>query len=141
MAERVGKSRASVANMLRLLRLPADVLDWLREGRLTVGHAKALLSLSDPEAILPAAQEMVREKCSVRQAEALVARPRSRPRVTSQDAARGDPNVRAAIHALERALGTKVTIQGSGSKGRIEIHYHSAAELDRLYRGLSDARF
>jgi ParB family chromosome partitioning protein len=141
-AARVGKSRASVANMLRLLKLPGEVLEWLREGRLTVGHAKVLLSLSDPGGILQAAREMIRGKYSVRQAEALVARP-----VNPKNVARGkassnpDPNVRAAVESLERALGTKVTIQGSGKSGKIQIHFHSAGELDRLYNGLVEARF
>jgi ParB family chromosome partitioning protein len=139
-AERVGKSRASVANMLRLLRLPGEVIEWMREGRLSVGHAKALLALSDPQAIVDSAREMIRGKFSVRQAEALVARP-GKGGSKAQGVASPDPNVRAAIDALERALGTKVTIQGSAKKGRIEIHFHSSAELDRLYQGLSEARF
>ena len=140
-AERVGKSRTSVANMIRLLNLPGEALEWLREGRLTVGHAKVLLSLPDPEAILKAAREMIRGRYSVRQAEALVARPGKRRAGKSGEVAAADPNVRAAIDALERALGTNVTIQGTQAKGRIEIHYYSTAELDRLYRGLAEARF
>lgn len=140
-AERVGKNRASVANMLRLLRLPDEVLGWLGDGRLSVGHAKALLALPDSEAILLAAGEIIRGNYSVRQAEALVARPRGRGGEKGQGAANEDPNVRAAVTALERALGTKVSIRGSSARGRIEIHYHSAAELDRLYQGLAAARF
>ncbi len=140
-AERVGKSRTSVANMIRLLNLPGEALEWLREGRLTVGHAKVLLSLPDPEAILKAAREIIRGRYSVRQAEALVARPGKRRAGKSGEVAAADPNVRAAIDALERALGTNVTIQGTQAKGRIEIHYYSTAELDRLYRGLAEARF
>ena len=140
-ADRVGKSRTSVANMIRLLNLPGEALEWLREGRLTVGHAKVLLSLPDPDAILKAAREMIRGRYSVRQAEALVARPGNRRAGKSGEVAAADPNVRAAIDALERALGTNVTIQGTQAKGRIEIHYYSQAELDRLYRGLAEARF
>ena len=139
-AERVGKSRVSVANMLRLLKLPGEVLEWLREGRLSVGHAKALLSLPDTESVLDAARAIIRGKYSVRQAEALVARPGGAARAKATASGKADPNVRAAIDALERALGTKVRIQGSAAKGRIEIHYHSEAELDRLYRGLAEAR-
>jgi ParB family chromosome partitioning protein len=140
-AERVGKNRASVANMLRLLKLPGEVAEWLRDGRLSVGHAKALLSLSDEAAIIESAREMIRGKFSVRQAEALVAGSAKRPGSKAQGSAAPDPNVRAAIDALERALSTKVTIQGSGDKGQIQIHFHSAAELDRLYNGLAAARF
>jgi ParB family chromosome partitioning protein len=140
-AERVGKSRASVANMLRLLKLPGEVLEWVRDGRLSVGHAKVLLSLSDNDEILLAAREIIRGKYSVRQAEALVSKPVSGKRSDDRTATMPDPNVRAAIDALERALGTKVNIQGSAKRGRIQIHYHSAKELDRLYSGLAEARF
>lgn len=140
-AERVGKSRASVANMLRLLKLPGEVLEWVRDGRLSVGHAKVLLSLSDNGEILLAAREIIRGKYSVRQAEALVSKPGAGNRADGKTATTPDPNVRAAIDALERALGTKVNIKGSAKRGRIQIHYHSAKELDRLYNGLAEARF
>jgi len=77
----------------------------------------------------------------VRQAETLVSKPVSGNRSGDRTATTPDPNVRAAIDALERALGTKVNIQGSAKRGRIQIHYHSAKELDRLYSGLAEARF
>ena len=142
-AERVGKSRASVANMLRLLKLPAKVQELLLEEKLTVGHAKALLALDNDNetAILDVALEIIKEKYSVRQAEAVVSRSAGTEK-KSRDKATEDPNVRAALIALERALGTKVTIQGTGKgKGKIEIHFHSEAERDRLYNGLVEARF
>ncbi len=141
LAERVGKSRATIANMLRLLKLPGEVQLWLQDGKLTVGHAKALLSLTDAEEILAAAQEMIRGNYSVRQAEALVNRPGRPKREKGKTGTDIDPNVRAAIRGLERALATKVTIRQSGNKGKIEIHFHSKDELDRLYNGLLQARF
>src|SRR5262249_51689608 len=73
-ARRVGKNRATIANMLRLLRLPQEVQQWLRENRLTTGHAKALLSLSDLNAILESARRIIQGNYSVRQAEMLVSR-------------------------------------------------------------------
>ena len=136
-ARRVGKSRASVANMLRLLKLPPEIQQWLLEGRLTTGHAKALLSIADPDAMISSAREMMRGKLSVRQAEAL-ARGGDRLGASSRPA---DPNVRAAVMELERALGTRVTLRERGGKGRIEIHFHSQDELDRLYGGLLSAEF
>jgi ParB family chromosome partitioning protein len=128
--------------MLRLLRLPEQVQGWLESGQLSTGHAKALLSLDDPRRILECAQEMMRENYTVRQAEALVARGKGSPApAASEGMAAADPNLRAAVDSLERALGTKVTIRQRGAGGRIEIHYHSAEERDRIYTGLVHARF
>jgi len=143
-ARRVGKNRATVANMLRLLRLPPEVQQWLRENRLTTGHAKALLSLSDLDAILESAKKIIQGDYSVRQAEMLVSRYSNRvPGAEYPAGSHGavDPNVRAAIHALEQALGTKVTVQESGGKGKIEIHFFSVEEMNRLYEGLLRAKF
>lgn len=140
-ARRVGKSRAGVANLLRLLKLPGEIQQWLLEGRLTVGHAKALLSLSGTAAMLDAAREIIQGNYSVRQAEDLVARPGKRPDSAKKGQLAGDPNVRAALVALERALGTKVSIRKVNGHGKIEIHFHSSEELDRLYSGLLQVRF
>ena len=134
----------TIANMLRLLRLPPEVQQWLRENRLTTGHAKALLSLSDLSAILDTAKKIIQGNCSVRQAEMLVSR-YSNGGPEKDDPAGGhevvDPNVQAAIHALEQALGTKVTVQESGGKGKIELHFYSFEEMNRLYEGLLKATF
>ena len=142
-AQRVGKNRATIANMLRLLRLPPEVQQWLRENRLTTGHAKALLSLNDLDAILDSAKRIIQGNYSVRQAEMLVSRYSNG--ASGNDPAGGheavDPNVRAAIHALEQALGTKVTMQESGGKGKIELHFFSFEEMNRLYEGLLRAKF
>jgi ParB family chromosome partitioning protein len=141
-ARRVGKNRTTVANMLRLLRLPAEVQQWLRENRLTTGHAKALLSLSDLNAILDAAKRIIQGNYSVRQAEMLVTRhSKDGKQDTVDSAAPVDPNVKAAIHALEHTLGTKVTVHESGGKGRIELHFFSFDEMNRLYEGLMRVKF
>ena len=144
LASRVGKSRASVANTLRLLKLPEEVQKWLQEGVINAGHAKALLSLPDADAILESAREIIKGSYSVRQAEALVSKPKPEPESSaSGEKPAEDPNVRAAIRALERALGTKVAIRqpGGKGKGKIEIHFHSQGELNRLYNGLIETRF
>jgi ParB family chromosome partitioning protein len=142
-AKRVGKSRATITNTLRLLRLPPEVQAWISENKLSTGHAKALLSLSEPGAILDAARKIIQGTLSVRQAEALVSR--SLKGDAKKDSAETgnvlDPNVTAAIHALELALGTKVTIQESGGKGRIELHFFSFEEMNRLYEGLIRSKF
>ena len=141
-ARRVGKNRVTITNMLRLLRLPPEVQQWISEDRLTTGHAKALLSLSDLSSILDVARKIIQGSYSVRQAEMLVSR---LGKGGTQDATETpeavDPNVKAAIHALEQALGTKVTIQESHGKGRIELHFFSPEEMHRLYDGLMKVRF
>jgi ParB family chromosome partitioning protein len=130
--------------MLRLLRLPPEVQQWLRENQLTTGHAKALLSLSDLNAILDSARKIIQGNYSVRQAETLVSR-HTQGASGKDDAANAgseqDPNVKAAIHALEQALGTKVSIHESGGRGRIELHFFSFEEMNRLYEGLLRAKF
>jgi ParB family chromosome partitioning protein len=142
-ANRVGKSRATITNMLRLLRLPPEVQVWIGENKLSTGHAKALLSLPEPGAILDAARKIIQATLSVRQAEALVSRylKGDAKKDSSESGNVLDPNVTAAIHALELALGTKVTIQESGGKGRIELHFFSFEEMNRLYEGLIRSKF
>ena len=143
-ARRVGKNRATVANMLRLLKLPPEVQQWLSENRLTTGHAKALLSLSDLNTILESARKIIQGNYSVRQAEVLVSR-YSKSAVEGQDSSSAgeisDPNVLAAIHALEQAVGTKISIQENAGKGKIELHFYSHEEMNRLYEGLMRAKF
>jgi ParB family chromosome partitioning protein len=141
-AQRVGKSRATIANMLRLLRLPTEVQQWLRDNQLTTGHAKALLSLTDLDAILDSAKKIIQGNYSVRQAEMLVSRYSSPGKLASAGTHETvDPNVKAAIHALEQALGTKVTVDESGGKGKIELHFYSFEEMNRLYEGLLRVKF
>jgi ParB family chromosome partitioning protein len=142
-ARRVGKNRTTIANMLRLLQLPPEVQQWLRENRISTGHAKALLSLSDLNAILDTARKIIQGNYSVRQTEMLVARFSKSAPDDSGNASPVviDPNVKAAIHALEQALGTKVTVQEQEGKGKIEIHFFSFEEMNRLYEGLLRAKF
>ena len=143
-AHRVGKNRATVANLLRLLKLPPEVQQWLREDRLTTGHAKALLSLSDLTQILDSARKIIQGNYSVRQAEMLVSRYSRNASDKNEPASRSenlDPNVKVAIHALEQVLGTKVSIQQEGGRGKIEIHFFSLEEMNRLYEGLLKAKF
>jgi ParB family transcriptional regulator, chromosome partitioning protein len=143
-ARRVGKNRATVANMLRLLKLPSEVQQWLRDNKLSTGHAKALLSLSEPDAILDAAKRVIQGNLSVRHAEMLVGRIAKGEAQNGDSAAESeveDPNVKAAIRALEQVIGTKVAIQETGGKGKIEIHFYSFEEMNRLYEGLLRTKF
>jgi len=138
---RTGKDRSSIANTLRLLKLPTEVQLLLAEHRLSMGHARAVLGLPTPEQQIEIAEKAAAQGLSVRQVEALV------QELTSNGAKTGgkkevgpDPNVRAAVEELERALGTRVRIvEQSEQRGRIEIEYYSQAELDRLFQHLVGA--
>ena len=144
-AEKVGRKRPSVTNTLRLLKLPDKVQEMIREGRLTAGHAKALLSLADDEEILATAEAMLLGFTTVRAAEELArerksARAAAKGEGTAKGEAAADPNVHDAELRLQRALGTKVRIRRHGEKGRIEIEFYSAEELDRLFEFLEGNR-
>ena len=133
---RTGKDRSSIANALRLLKLPAEVQLLLAEHRLSMGHARAVLGLPTAEQQIEISEKAAAQGLSVRQVEALVQDLTSdRPRKDRNKDAVLDPNVRAAVDELERALGTRVRIvELSEQRGRIEIEYFSQAELDRLFQ-------
>lgn len=137
-AERVGKDRSSVANSLRLLKLPDDVKESLADGVLNMGHARALLGLGDEAAIKKAAREVVAKKLSVRQTEQLVRSNRDEPSASKAPKDKApSPQVRAIEEKLQRALGTKVRLTDKGNgKGKIEIDFFSYAELDGLLASL-----
>jgi len=139
-ADRVGKQRATVTNALRLLNLPREVQEMIRDGRLSAGHAKALAALTDTPVQIEMAERFAREDLSVRQAEALVARAAKRTPASKKPKPERDPNVVAAEETLQQALGTKTRIVPSGKKGgKLEIHYYSDEELTRLYDIIIDA--
>ncbi len=129
-AERVGRERSTVANYLRLLRLPDRVQQLLVEGALSMGHARALLGLDDAAAQTRLAEATVSGGWSVRQTEAKVRAERSGIATGGKKAK--DPDTVAAENKMTRALGTPVRILG-GERGRIEIRFASLEELDRLY--------
>jgi ParB family chromosome partitioning protein len=142
-AKRVGRERSSVANSLRLLKLPEKIQSMVTAGTLTQGHAKAIVAISDAGTQIKVADEVVRKNLSVRETEALAAR-LTAERTAGAKAADGmapavaiadaeDPNVRAAQENLQRHLGTKVRIVRKGGRGRIEVEFYSEEELDRLY--------
>jgi ParB family chromosome partitioning protein len=131
-AERVGKDRSSVANALRLLKLPADVRDLVRDGRLDMGHARALLGVEGVDQIRKLAQRAVREGLSVRATEALVRLLGIKGRKKAQ-APSETPGIRALAQRLQRRLGAKVrVIPKSGVAGRLEVEYTSLDELDGI---------
>ncbi len=138
-ATAVGKDRATVANYIRLLQLPAELQAELGARRLAMGHARALLGLDDPAAQRRAAREVVAKGLSVRETEALVRRltqsAESRP--TAAEPPSLDVHTRAAQDRLRMALGTRVRIVRRGKRGRIEIDFTSEPELQRLFDRLT----
>lgn len=128
----VGKKRATVANMLRLLNLPETVQAMVADGSLSMGHARALLSIDSVSGQLSAARKIVSEGLSVRQAEKLATEQKGSSTGPSPKPPK-DPNVAQLEDDLRRRLGTKVHLKTQdGGKGRIEIEYFSLDELDRL---------
>ncbi len=137
-AKRTGKDRATVANLMRLLRLPQEVHALMEEGKLTAGHARALLRLEDSPVLQRVlAKRMVARRVSVRQAEDMVERRLPGAKKEKVSSPSMDPNVRAAQEAMELALGTKVRIvERKGGGGRVEIDYYSLDDLNRLYESV-----
>ena len=141
-AKRVGRDRTFVTNYLRVLKLPRDIQELIESERVTFGHARALLGVSDPMTQRRLAQKIVKHNWSVRETERRVKhldRPErgTRQRETS---AQSDPNVRAAETKLRRILGTQVRIvpRSAASPGRLEIEYYDSADLDRIFRLISN---
>jgi ParB family chromosome partitioning protein len=129
----VGKDRATIANYMRLLRLPAEVRNDLSSGALSMGQARALVTLPDEAAQRRVAREVVSRGLSVRETEALV-RHEMAPAAAPPPPRRADPNTRAAEDRLKVALGTThVRIIRKGQGGRLEIEFTGEDELQRLY--------
>src|SRR5262249_10923620 len=142
-AQQVGKDRTSIANYLRLLKLPEDVQRMLEDELLSMGHARALLGLDTKdqirlgldtkELIRKLANEVVEKKLSVRQTEQAVKRATSSQSLKeSSTASKDDANIRAAELKMKRFLGAPVRIHLGQNGGKIEIDFSSASELDRI---------
>lgn len=138
-AHRTGKDRTTITNFIRLLRLPEGVRDQVATGAISMGHAKALLQITDRESQTEVCEQILRGGLSVRATEAL-----ARERAALSTAAKKlphageerkmDPNIKAAIEAMQGALGTRVRIQARDERsGKIEIEYYSHSDLDRIF--------
>lgn len=131
-SKRLGKSRSSVANSLRILNLPKEVINLIENGDISFGHAKVLLSLEDEKKQIALASKIVQEKLSVRDLEALLKQPvkkETKPKKV-------DLNMKLALKAYEekvtKGLSTKVKIVGNKNKGKIEIEYYGTEDLERI---------
>src|SRR5215467_15443136 len=135
LAVRVGRDRSYITNYLRLLKLPDDLQQLVIEGRLSTGHARTLLALSHVDLQRRMARKIIDDGLSVRATELLVHKSlEEKPARKNATAQELDPNVRAAETKLRRALGTQVKItQSAEGKGKIEISFFDARDLDRVY--------
>jgi ParB family chromosome partitioning protein len=132
-AERTGKDRATIANLVRLLKLEEPIQQLLEEGLLTAGHGRALLAISDPTARLELARRVAKGGMTVRQVERFASRgTRPTPVPTSKSV---DPNTKAALEDLQRKFGTRVLLQVAkpGSGGQLIFEYYNDSDLTRLY--------
>ena len=136
-AERTGKDRSSVTNFLRLLRLAEPVREQLVAGKISMGHARALLGLSDPNLQVEVCDRVVTRDLSVRDTEQMVKRlnePSQTVLKPEKEKPKVDANTRAALESMAMSLGTKVRIAPRSEKsGRLEIEYYSLEDLQRIY--------
>lgn len=139
-SQRTGKERSSVANFLRLLRLPEPLQAMIESNQISFGHAKALLGLETLDSMLNLAERVVGKALSVRQTEEIVAHwvhPLQAAFEKEMKTREVDPNVREAERELERALGVKVTITDRKGRGKILLEYSSLEDFDRILSALS----
>ncbi len=130
LSHRVGKDRATIANYLRILKLPEEIKAFINNDSISIGHAKALLTLENRQKQIEAATEIIKKGLSVREAEALCKR-LSQPAMPKKKKEKL-PEVADLENKLTGSLGTKVKIQHKDKRGKIEIEYYSLDELDRL---------
>jgi ParB family chromosome partitioning protein len=139
-ATKVGKSRAWVANALRLLKLPTEIQAFVREGRLSVGHAKVILALEQPVEQRLAAERILKDGLSVRSTEELISKMQQKQPIVIPDASvagkkaaqPADAHVRDLENRLRERLGTKVQLKYKHGKGAVDIRFFSDDELERL---------
>ena len=139
LADAVGKDRASIANHLRLLRLPVEVQKQVSTGKLSMGHARALVALENPVTLKKAADDVIARGLSVRETEALVRRLQAPPPAAAPAPVK-DVHTRDAEDVMKLALGTRVRIVRKGKGGRVEIDFVSEDELNRIYEYITDKR-
>ena len=134
LASRVGRDRSYITNYLRLLRLPDDVQQLVKEGRLSTGHARTLLALDQVDLQRRIARQIIDGGLSVRVTEQLVQKATEEKPARRSAPQAVDPNIKAAETKLRRALGTQVKIlQAADGRGRVEISFFNTTDLDRIY--------
>jgi ParB family chromosome partitioning protein len=137
LADKVGKDRSSVANYLRLLKLPQEIQDRLGAGDISMGHARAILALEETATQLYACRQIIDRGLSVRNTEALVNRLKKKAPRTQRSLA--DPDLYALQEEMLKILGTKVLVAGTRAKGVVKIYYFSLDDLNRIYERVKGA--
>ena len=130
-AKKVGKDRASVANYIRLLKLPSEIQKMVTEGKLSMGHARALITLENPDQQIFLSRIIIEKNLSVRDVEKMLAKKTSA--ASSKQGRELDPDLLALQEDLIKILGTKVSISGNSEKGVIRLYYFSLEELNEIY--------
>lgn len=138
LAERVAKPRSTITNYLRLLTLPKQIQQSLESARISMGHAKAILSVKGFEKQLFLHRQVLEEDLSVRETEQFVQKMEKSPKKKLERIFSKDCHLQDLQEKLQQALGTKVVIQGSGKKGRISIDYYNLDDLDRILEKLGE---
>jgi ParB family chromosome partitioning protein len=136
LSTRIGKDRSTIANLLRLLRLPQNLQQDLIDNRLTTGHARVLVSIESPSMQRTLRDLIIKKALSVRQTELAARKLQTQPKPKHRDV-EGDHYIQSLARDLQRSLGTKVTITRMGRKGRITIEFYSDEEFGRLIDRLS----
>ena len=126
-ADRLGKSRPVVANTIRLLNLEPEVIELIEQGKISAGHARSLVAVTDKKAQIKLAKQVCEKKLNVRDLEKAVKSSRSGNTVANQSV-----ELRELVENMKRVLGTKVSVLGNDNRGRIYIDYYSRADLDRI---------
>lgn len=138
-AQRVGRSRPTIANSLRLLGLPDPVRNALARGEISEGHARALLGASESASVLALFLEVVSRQLSVRQTEELVRRQRRATPPKEREERHEDPETRQIEDLFREALGTRVEVTRRGQTGRIVIHFYNDEQLQAIYEAVTRA--
>lgn len=138
LAQKVGKDRTSVTNYLRLLNLPQEIQGYLADGKMSMGHARALLSLESEDLQLSLSRLITQKNLSVRDVENTVQKLKQKPSAPKKPIS--DPDLMALQEELLKILGTKVSISGSHDNGVIKVYYYSMEDLNRIYENIKGER-
>jgi len=132
LSQKLGKSRSHIANTMRLLSLPAEIINYINNGELSMGHGRALLGLKNQDDTLLVAKKIVKNKLNVRQVEQLITDMNGKQTKRKTKSVKKDPFLKQYESTLREKLGTKVTIQKNNKRGKIEIEFYTDDELNHL---------